>query len=143
MASALPGSGRLLGPNAEVRQLHRIVHGLSLPQRNRLPEFNQHSIVARSGAAGAIPALIPPLEPTSLPLITTAKLYLTIFGAGLLAYVLSRSQDEVRIFDIIATAPPALCPPTPPMFVSTQTEIIGDGLISAVICSSCGVRVVL
>lgn len=97
MAAALPGSGRLPAINTEARQLHRAAHGLSLPQRTRVHEFSQHSIVVRSGAAGAIPALISPLEPTSLPLIDTAKLYLTIFGAGLLVYFLLGSEEEKEI----------------------------------------------
>lgn len=99
MATALPGCGRLPAATGEDHKVYRAVHGVSLPHRTRRPEFNHPSIVARYGAAQlAIPALISPLEPTSLPLITTAKLYLTIFGAGLLAYLLSRSE-EVRIRD--------------------------------------------
>lgn len=92
MATVLPG---IVPTAGEDRKFHRAAHGLSLPLRSRRPEFKHPIFVARSGAAGAIPALISPLETTSsISLISTAKLYMTLFGAGLLAYVLSRPEEK-------------------------------------------------
>ena len=128
MATALRGSGGLPAINAEARHLHRAAHGLSLPQRRRLHDFSKHSIVARSGAAGAIPALISPLEPTSLPLIDTAKLYLALFGAGVLAYFLLGSEEEVRIITTVPQMLPLCVLRSYQSVYYTYTESIPAGL---------------